>query len=66
MPPLTQKLNDKIGYKQPLSVSSQNYDTHVTSLDNGLRVASEKLFGEFCTIGGLKILYKIRKNLIKF
>ena len=32
-------------------VNSQNFDTHVTKLDNGLTVASEKLFGEFCTVG---------------
>ena len=51
MPPLTEKLSSKQFVKQPLSVSSSNYDTHVTTLDNGLRVASEKLFGEFCTVG---------------
>lgn len=53
LPPLTQKLNNN---KQPYMrtggvVSSRNFDTHVTKLENGLTVASEKLFGEFCTVG---------------
>jgi hypothetical protein len=52
---LTQNLNKKAAQKLAAKVSSHNYDTHVTKLDNGLRVASEKLFGEFCTVGGLKI-----------
>ena len=26
--------------------------TNVTTLENGLRVASEPMFGEFCTLGG--------------
>ncbi|CAF1013790.1 unnamed protein product [Rotaria sordida] len=30
---------------------ANRYETNVTTLDNGLRVASEKLFGDFCTIG---------------
>jgi hypothetical protein len=54
LPPLTEQLKTKHNIKQPARVSSLNYDTHVTTLDNGLRVASEKLFGEFCTVGGLK------------
>lgn len=32
------------------------YTTKVTTLDNGLRVASEPKFGQFCTIGGKTIL----------
>lgn len=51
LPPLTEKLNDRVSSSQFSSVTSQNYDTHVTKLDNGLRVATEKLFGEFCTVG---------------
>ncbi|CAF1501370.1 unnamed protein product, partial [Didymodactylos carnosus] len=30
---------------------ANRYETHVTTLDNGLKVASEKLFGDFCTVG---------------
>lgn len=52
LPPLTQNLKDKSLAKGPTSVSSHNYDTHVSQLNNGLRIASEKLFGEFCTVGG--------------
>lgn len=53
LPPLTQKLNNSkvAAGRMGGIVSSQNFDTHVTKLDNGLRVASEKLFGEFCTVG---------------
>lgn len=34
------------------SSKSENYITEVTTLSNGLRVASEKKFGQFCTAGG--------------
>jgi len=27
-------------------------ETKVTTLENGLRVASEKNYGQFCTVGG--------------
>lgn len=30
----------------------ENQITQVTTLSNGLRVASENRFGEFCTVGG--------------
>lgn len=53
LPPLTEHLPGKSSQRLPGKVSSQNYDTHVSVLDNGLRVASEKLFGDFCTVGGL-------------
>jgi hypothetical protein len=57
LPPLTQDLNGKLPNNNDKettkfrSINSHNYDTHVTKLDNGLRLASEKLFGEFCTVG---------------
>jgi hypothetical protein len=58
LPPLTQKLTDNnsnlLNQQQQQTVSSfskHNFDTHVSKLENGLRVASEKLFGEFCTVG---------------
>lgn len=31
----------------------ENQITQVTTLPNGLRVASENRFGEFCTVGGM-------------
>lgn len=34
------------------SSKSEEYTTEVTVLSNGLRVASEKKFGQFCTAGG--------------
>ena len=54
LPPLTEKLQNNVKLNFPPSVSSKNYDTHITKLDNGLRIASEKLFGDFCTVGGNK------------
>ena len=49
--------------------TSHSYDTHVTTLDNGLRIASENKFGQFCTVGGvyapsflLFFLYQLREN----
>ncbi|KAM9858321.1 mitochondrial-processing peptidase subunit alpha [Aulostomus maculatus] len=29
----------------------EKYETHITTLDNGLRVASQNKFGQFCTVG---------------
>ena len=34
------------------SVSKTPNETQVTTLENGLRVASEPKFGNFCTVGG--------------
>lgn len=57
----SQRLNDDIGLDQPLPnfpelkyavASRETYDTPVTTLENGLRVASQKMFGHFCTLGG--------------
>ena len=51
IPPLTHPLP---GLPKPIfaSVSTQDQDTHVTTLSNGLRVASQQKFGQFCTVGG--------------
>ncbi|XP_059165431.1 mitochondrial-processing peptidase subunit alpha-like [Physella acuta] len=35
------------------TASCHAYDTHVTTLDNGLKIASENKFGQFCTVGVL-------------
>ena len=34
-----------------ISASKFSEDTKITVLDNGIRVASEKKFGQFCTVG---------------
>ena len=34
------------------TVDKQKHETKVTTLDNGLRVASENKYGQFCTVGG--------------
>lgn len=50
-PPLSEPLKDlpQVEYSKP---SSAPRETRITTLDNGLRVASEGRFGQFCTIGG--------------
>ncbi|CAG0886670.1 unnamed protein product [Darwinula stevensoni] len=50
IPPLTHPLP---GLPKPIfaSVSTQDQETHVTTLSNGLRVASQQKFGQFCTVG---------------
>ena len=34
------------------SLDKEQHETRVTTLENGLRVASENKFGQFCTVGG--------------
>ena len=34
------------------SIPDHQYETQVTVLDNGMRVATEPKFGQFCTVGG--------------
>lgn len=50
-PPLTQPLDSlpPVQYAQPPKTPRE---TKITTLANGLRVASEQRFGQFCTIGG--------------
>lgn len=35
----------------------ENQQTEITTLPNGLRIASENRFGQFCTVGGTCFLY---------
>lgn len=50
LPPLTEALANlpEAVYATP---KADNTKTQVTTLSNGLRVASEKRFGQFCTVG---------------
>ncbi len=49
-PPLTHPLElPKVQYAKPIRADQEQ--TQVTVLSNGLRVASENRFGQFCTIG---------------
>lgn len=34
------------------TIGEHTYDAKVSTLENGLQVATENKFGEFCTIGG--------------
>lgn len=51
LPPLTEPVP---GLPKPIyaNVLKERNETQVTTLPNGLRVASEKRFGQFCTVGG--------------
>lgn len=51
LPPLSEPMPNlpPVSYA---SSKSEEYTTEVTVLSNGLRVASEKKFGQFCTAGG--------------
>lgn len=52
LPPLTQPLADMPPLKYATVQRASANNTQVTVLPNGLRVASEKRFGQFCTVGG--------------
>lgn len=61
-PPLSEPIP---GLPTPIysTAKEDNHTTEVTVLSNGLRVASENRFGQFCTIGGnlwkhAKIIHK--------
>jgi hypothetical protein len=49
--PLSQPLPNFPQAKHAI-INTHTYDTNVTTLDNGLKVATENKFGEFCTVGG--------------
>lgn len=51
MPPMDTPIP---GLPKPIysSLKEEHQNTQVTTLSNGLRVASENRFGEFCTVGG--------------
>merc|ERR1712038_13500 len=38
---------------QYATIERDTYETHITTLDNGLRIASGNKFGQFCTVGVL-------------
>lgn len=51
LPPLSEPISD-LPPVQYATVKPEQNITQVTTLSNGLRVASENRFGQFCTIGG--------------
>lgn len=54
MPPMNQPVK---GLPRPIYADFKEGDqkTEVTVLPNGLRIASENRFGEFCTVGGINV-----------
>lgn len=51
MPPMTEAVPN---LPKPIyaTLKEEHQKTQVTELSNGIRVASENRFGEFCTVGG--------------
>lgn len=49
-PPLTEPLHNMPAVKYA-TIRGKEETTQVTTLSNGLRVASENRFGQFCTVG---------------
>lgn len=43
------------------TTKAEDSATEITTLENGLKVASEKKFGHFCTIGGKENAYEFVK-----
>lgn len=65
LPPLSKEMPNlpPVEYS---TVKSEESVTEVTVLSNGLRVASEKKFGQFCTAGGmLHICARWHKLIVK-
>lgn len=56
LPPLSEPMTNLPPVSYATLKSEENY-TEVTVLSNGLRVASEKKFGQFCTAGGKISMY---------
>lgn len=57
LPPLNEPLildtNDGNKIKHSRNITESNDEVKITTLSNGLKVASENSFGQFSTIGGL-------------
>lgn len=51
-PPLSQPV-DNLPTPIYSSAKEENQVTQITVLPNGLKVASENRFGQFCTVGGM-------------
>ena len=52
LPPLNEPIETSNIIKNPLKAPVQNETVKITTLSNGLKVASENSFGQFSTIGG--------------
>ena len=62
LPPLNQPLPG-LPEATYASIKDENHFTQVTTLSNGLRVASENRFGQFCTVGGIERIIQYRHIL---
>lgn len=60
LPPLSEPMPNLPPVTYSLA-KSEDAITEVTVLSNGLRVASEKKFGQFCTAGGMYCVFLIIK-----
>lgn len=62
MPPMSEPVRG-LPHAIYANFKEEDQKTEVTVLPNGLRVASENRFGEFCTVGGIK-LFKFLLKII--
>lgn len=64
MPPMNEPVP---GLPTPIYASLENeyQATQVTTLSNGITVASENRFGEFCTVGGTYFLHHMVYKLLR-
>lgn len=61
--PLTQSLPG-LPPPQFAEVTDHTYDTQVTTLENGMKVATENRFGQFCTVGGKQDIISRKKIIL--
>ena len=54
--PLTKLAPPPSGVVEHVQWTRDHHETHVTTLNNGIKVASEESFGQFSTVGGEKQL----------
>lgn len=59
VPPLDQPLSNlpppPSGVVEHVKWTRDHHETHVTTLENGIKVASEDSFGQFSTVGGQEV-----------
>ena len=56
LPPLNEPLETPYIVANPVKVAFSNETVKITTLSNGLKIASENSFGQFSTIGGINYI----------
>lgn len=70
VPPLDQPLPNLAeppsGVVEHVHWTRDHHETHVTTLDNGIKVASEESFGQFSTVGGKELELLVYLKLVVY